>query len=80
MSVFLFTFLFIYCIIKLGDNMKKVKYQDTFVYIDDSKDLIEEDEEIIDKEEELDKTKEIELDDNLFSDTVTDLWGELNDK
>ena len=60
--------------------MKKVKYQDTYVYIDDSKEFINEDDEVIDMEEELDKTKEIELDDNLFSDTVTDLWGKLNDK
>ncbi len=59
--------------------MKKVRYNDTYIYIDDTP-VDESDTGIAfieTKEEDLDKTLEIKTisQEDLLSDTITDLWG-----
>ncbi len=60
--------------------MKKVKYNDSYIYIDDTP--LDENETGIkfnkkDNDEYLDKTMKIEaVDNSLLNDTVTNLWGE----
>ena len=72
--------------------MKKVKYNDGYVYIDDTpvdeKETgilipieVKEAENLTSDEESLDKTSKIELmsKEALLENTITDLWGKSND-
>ena len=56
--------------------MRKVKYNDSFIYIDDAP-LDENETGIFVNNDDLDKTKEIKTisKDELIDDTVVDLWG-----
>ena len=63
--------------------MKKVKYNDTYIYIDDTE--VDEKETGVmilnKKEEDLEKTQEIKKIDkeDLLENTLTDLWGDKNE-
>ena len=69
----------------LGVNMKKVKYNDNYIYIDDTLVDVKETgvlspKEIIPEEEEFENTYEIEVvEDKMLEDTLTNLYGDLNE-
>ena len=58
--------------------IKKVKYGDTYIYVEDEIDYKETG--VVCKEDELSKTKEIKIDKNDFEKTSTDLLGEKDEK
>lgn len=59
--------------------MKKVKYKDTYIYIDDSDVPKEETGVVIKEEDDLSKTQEIEISsDDYLSNTLTDIWSDDN--
>ena len=70
--------------IKIEVDMKKVKYNDSFIYIDDTP-VDKNDTGIIfrdyKKEDDLDKTLEVNpiSKEDLLSDTITDLWGDSHE-
>ncbi len=63
--------------------MKKVRYKDSFIYIDDTP--VDESETGIpyrgNKQDNLEKTQEVKpiSKDDLLSDTLTDLWGDTHE-
>ena len=61
--------------------MKKVKYNDGYIYIDDTPVDEKETGVLIPTKEELDKTAEIQpiSKDILLENTLTDLWGDSNE-
>ena len=60
--------------------MKKVKYNDEYIFIDDTPVDIKETGVLIPKEEELGNTSEIEvIEDKMLEDTLTNLYGDLNE-
>lgn len=60
--------------------MKKVKFNDTYIYVDDDEVDVKETGVFITDEEELEKTKEIIIDKSDLEDTLTDIWSEKNEQ
>ena len=64
-----------------GDSMIRVKYNGEYIQVDDSEFDEKESGVIIPKDNELEKTKEFKpiTDEDILSNTQTDLWGDKNE-
>ena len=64
-----------------GDSMRRVKYNGEYIQVDDSEFDEIESGVIIPKDNELEKTKEFKpiTDEDILSNTQTDLWGDKNE-
>lgn len=62
--------------------MQKVKYGDSYIFIDDSKVDEKETGVVIKENSDLEKTQEIKLDfeNTSLEDTITDLWGNQDEQ
>ena len=60
--------------------MKKVKLNDSFIYIDDEELDVKKTGVVIENDDELEKTQEIVIDEDVLSDTMTNIWGEENEQ
>lgn len=60
--------------------MKKIKYNDTYIYIDDEEVDEKKTGVVIQDEEELDKTQEVVIKEDVLSNTLTDIWSDKDGK